>query len=652
MMRRLLIAFLVLIPATAVADKPMEPGPHEPEVAGLIKTFLGFYHYNPQKLDDDLSACWYDGYIEGLDPNRMVFLASDLEEFAPYRTTLDDAMNGPQVDLAPTYAIYDRWLQRMAERTPAQHKAIDQDYTFTSKKRWAFDRDEAPWPKTAKEADALWSQRIQSDLLAGLLDERPVEETRGALHKRVDRRLGDIEQFESLDVLELAMGALARCFDPHSTWFKPQSRDDFDISMSRSLEGIGAVLGVDGEYTKVQELVAGGPAARGGQLQKGDRIIAVAQGMKPPVDIIAMRLEQVVSLIRGEKGTRVRLKVLPVDGAPGETRMIPILRDKVTIEENSAELTMKEVDGANIALIDVPSFYVDARAVYEGRPDAKRVSGDVKAILDGLDPAKVDAVVLDMRTNGGGSLSESVDLMGLFIESGPVVRVRAGSGEIEDEIDLDTSVSWSGALAVLTSPVSASASEIFAAAVQDYGRGIVVGSETTHGKGTVQQLFDLQAVLEKSTGGRVRERVGGSLKFTSHKFYRVNGGSTQLRGVRSDVIVPSIFDGVEREGDLPGALVWDEIPPTKVKDFGVDVDLADLQARSDARVADDARMQELLAALKRTEELRATKSISLNLEERKKELEEAKARRSEDDDTDPTLDEALRVIKDYTDALK
>jgi len=646
-MRRLALT-LLLLPATALPGDAVSPTTQQQMVAGIASQFLTMHHYESRPIDDPLSACWFDSLLDQLDPGRNVLLSSDIAHFSKHQHTLDDALREDLPDLTVPFQMHARWRDRLTERLSAVHAVIDAEQTFTGTDSWAFDREGADWPADAAAADALWAQRIRADLLRGLLDERPPEETREALHKRYKRYLSDAQEAHSIDVLEPVLGSLAGCFDPHSTWMKPRSQENFDIDMSKSLEGIGAALTVDGEYVEVQRLVPGGPAERGGKLKAGDRIIGVAQGLKPLVDVVGMRLDDVVGMIRGDKGTLVRLRVLPAAGAPGQTKTIAIERDAIVLEEASAQLELKTVgegkDALSVALIDVPSFYADTEALAKRDPEAKRVSHDVRKILDGL-PDDVGAVVLDFRLNGGGSLDEAINLMGLFIDRGPVVRIRDGQGGVLDADDEDAGIAWDGPLVVLTSPMSASASEIVAAAVQDHRRGIVVGSENTHGKGTVQQLVGLDRAIGKTSG------QGGALKITTHKFYRVNGGSTQLRGVRSDVIVPSWFDGIDGEAELPRAMAWDEIDPSKVTPWGPEIDVAALQAASTARAESDEALQEVAKVIARRKELADSKVLSLNLEQRKTQQGEAEVE-GEDREEDPTLQEALRVVGDYAAMLR
>jgi carboxyl-terminal processing protease len=486
-----------------------------------------------------------------------------------------------------------------------------------------------------------------------------VEET---LRERYARVIGDLEQNGPLDVLELYLSALGTVYDPHTLYMKPASNDNFDIEMSNSVTGIGAQLRTKGPYTVVSEVIAGGPADLDARLRAGDRIIAVAQGNADAEDIVDRRLDDVVRLIRGEKGTVVRLTVIPADATDNAERVvIDIRRDRVVLEASKASVTLHDVQGANgsskVAVIDVPSFYGPPAGQKDGT-----VTDDVRALLEPLAEQGVDSVVLDMRMNGGGLLSEAIRMTGLFITSGPVVQVRDPSGDIETLSDRDRGeVAYDGPLVILTSPLSASATEIVAGALRDHGRAVVVGSETTHGKGTVQTLLDPGGEVRRLTGVNVGQDLG-VVKLTVQKFYLPSGSSTQLRGVPSDIVIPSPFDDGEfSEADLDNPLPWDEVAPAKYRPMAdLGPVLAELRSRSSARVAASDELRKLAEEVAEVRRLQNEPSVSLNLETRRAELEERKAKfgsgedpemgafNAEDDSErpDPVLDEAVLVAAD------
>ncbi|MBW1881825.1 MAG: PDZ domain-containing protein, partial [Deltaproteobacteria bacterium] len=416
--------------------------------------------------------------------------------------------------------------------------------------------------------------RIKEQVLRGLLRGESQESQVEMLRRRYHRLETDILATEPADVLEPYLASFAHAFDPHSDYFKPSTNADFDIEMSNSLEGIGATLRTEGEYTLVYSLVPGGPAQQGEELQPGDRIVAVAQGSEPPVDVVDERIDKVVKQIRGPKGTEVRLTVIPVDAPdPSHTRVIRITRDQVILAADDAESRVIEVPGQDgqgikLGLIDIPSFYQDFQARRGGDPEFKSTTRDVKQLLTELKAEEVSGIILDVRRNGGGSLNESVELTGLFIPQGPVVQIGDRSGRTEAMYDPDPAVVYDGPLMVLTSPLSASASEILAGAIQDYDRGLVVGSASTHGKGTVQNVIDLDPVLRRFVRYPTPDDLAGAVKVTTHKFYRVSGASTQLRGVQADVVLPSPFDGLELlEGDLDYVLGWDRVAPLTYREI-------------------------------------------------------------------------------------
>ncbi|MEC7946387.1 MAG: carboxy terminal-processing peptidase [Myxococcota bacterium] len=605
------------------ADAAPEKGAPAAVLTNLVALTLERHHYTGQGIDDARSRQWLEGYIENLDPARMFFLGSDVAGFrARWATALDDTIEQMPADLEPAFEIDKVFRTRVAERMKTIEAVLGRPQPLDGQDTVRWDREDLPWPATRAEADGLWERRLKGELMRYRLTDMEEPEARERLLKRYTRFAGDLEQEDSGDLLEAWLGALGQTFDPHSIWFKPARKDDFDIEMRDSLEGIGATLSPDGPYTVVRSLVPGGPAFKGEQLKPGDKIIGVTQQNGDHTDIIDMRLDRVVKLIRGPKGTRVVLTVIPADATDSTvTRDITILRDKVKVAEAEAKGEVKEVDGHRIGVIDVPSFYQDVRGQGSRAAAINSTAGDMEEILRGFAREKVDVVLVDLRANGGGSLQQAIEVTGLFIDQGPVVQIRDREGKVEILDDEIAGRAWSGPLVVLQSIYSASASEIFAGAVQDYGRGLVVGAQATHGKGTVQQLVDMSPMLGGVAGSSAADQAG-ALKFTTDQFYRVSGKSTQNRGVLSDVVIPTASDGLDvREGDLDNALPYHEIRPARFRSGGLDVDLGDLQDRSQARVASSEDFQKM-AALRAEREKREGQPVSLNLDTRRAELAE------------------------------
>lgn len=662
-------------PQPANAD-PLDPRAHDPALAGIVAFSLERFHYTGHRIDDPLSSKWFDRYIESLDPNRMFFLAEDIHGFQKYRHELDDAVHSMPSSLEAAFEIDRVYRTRVEQQLGQVMELLEQPIALSNTGSVQLDREDAPWAKTAEELDQLWAKRIEEQLVRAALRREALEssiaekqaagedtskikveteeETREKLRKRYRRILGDIDQQTSADVMETFLSALGQSFDPHSVWFKPATQENFNIDMSDSLEGIGATLTVEAEYTVVRDLVAGGPASKQGDLQPGDRIVAVAQGDEEAVDVVDMRLDDVVKLIRGAKGTDVVLTVWPGESVdPADQKEIRITRDKVVVAEAQAKGEVREVDGLKLGVIDVPSFY-QAR----GDADDRNTTSDMKRILQGFEKDGVDAVVVDLRRNGGGSLGQAIESTGLFIEKGPVVQVKERDGDTDVYEDPDPDIHWDGPVVVLTSIFSASASEIFAGAIQDYDRGIVVGAPATHGKGTVQELIDLGGMLAQLSGNDEAARHAGALKFTTSQFYRVNGRSTQVEGVQADVHVPALTDRLDiREGDLPGALPFDAIAPARFRPWKQKVDVAKLQAASRERVKSSDAFQ-VMEELRERREAQEDEPISLNLEERRQQRaaddvlqDKSEAAGFGTDDADPWLDEALAITRDYVRAL-
>ena len=662
-----------------VGKETARPAGVQPDISSLVATFLSYYHYERLDINDDISARLLDEYIESLDYNRMFFLASDIEEFQEFRFSLDNDLHADPVNLEKPYAIFKRYKQRTEERVKVILNLLKRDFDYTSDETYPLDRKDAPWAASKAELDELWRLRLKEELVRFKLREKPRKEGVELLEKRYERLRKSLDEFEEMDILEGYLSTLATSFDPHSSYMKPASKENFDIEMGHSLEGIGATLRREGEYTIIVDLVEGGPAERSGQIQPNDKIIAVAQADGIAHDVVDMRLDKVVKQIRGKKGSTVHLTLIPAEAADqAATKEVTLIRDRVEITANDAKSEIKEIkdEGGQthrLGVIEIPSFYLDSQSKYRGNPDYKSTTRDVRRLIDDLKKEHIDGLVIDLRQNGGGSLDEAIQLTGLFIDSGPVVQIRDFKGGVDIETDPDPAQAYGGPLLVLTSIFSASASEIFASAIQDYDRGIVVGSRSTHGKGTVQNLVPLQNALSKKVHRFFEEDVAGALKITTHKFYRISGGSTQFKGVEPDIVLPSPFDGLEiTEEALDYALPWDEIDAVPHKDYGlVRQALPFLKNNSAQRIAKDPEFRYVREDVAEREKQKQENAISLNFEKRLKEKEALEARQKARDEErklrltaserekkpsdgekevlipDFAMDEALMILGDY-----
>jgi carboxyl-terminal processing protease len=617
-------------PSATAAGSDLAPEPHHPLVAHSVGGALSGFHYAARPIDDELARLWLDAWVDDLDPLRLFFLESDLEDFRRRATELDDDIQSTSPELDAAFDVIRRYRLRAKEAYETAETLLDEEMTFDDPSATVeLDRTDAPWPTTAEARTAVWRDRVRAQMLDMLLSGETPEKAKEILRKRFERRLGYIQDQEAPDVIEGYLSALASVYDPHSSYFKPATREDFDIRMRDALEGIGAELRQEDAYTKVVRLIPGGPAEQGSELQPGDLIVKVAQGDEEPVDVVDMRLDHVVRLIRGKKGTEVRLTVRPADADdPSETRVVAITRDKVILEQASAKAELREVEGPGgsvlkVGVIEVPSFYVDAQAMRRGDPQARSTTRDVERLVGELREQGAEALVIDLRGNGGGALSEAIETTGLFIDRGPVVQVNDPNRGVEVLEDEDKGVVWAGPLVVLTDELSASASEIFAGAIQDYRRGLVVGAPQTHGKGSVQQVMDLGAMLSRYRVPGIRDKAG-ALKLTLQMFYRVSGESTQTRGVVPDVVLPSPWEGIDvLESDLDRHLPWGRIRPADYAALPMDVDLAALRSASSARVASEPVFGWLDEDVAERMEREASDRISLHRPTREAEREEA-----------------------------
>ncbi len=617
-------AALSKAPAPAVpsasASASLSPLPGHADAQKEVLQRLRREHFRTIACDDALASKLLDRYLEDLDPARSFLLQSDIDEFAPYRTSLDEALQA--ADLEPAFSIFNRFQQRRIERLEAvigRLRAGTADMDFTRDEEIEAERTDAPWIQSPAELEQLWEKRLKLSVLNLLLAGTDPEAAREQLLKRFANQLRLVQQTNSEDAFQIYMNSLTRCYDPHTQYFSPRTSENFNISMRLSLEGIGAVLSGEDEYTKVVSLVPGGPADKSKLLAPADRIIGVGQGADAELqDVVGWRLDDVVELIRGPKGTVVRLEVLPAGVEDmHKTRKIAIERSTVTLEDQAARKTVLPVERGGrtyrIGIIALPTFYLDFQALQAGDPGYKSTSKDVDRLLKELTGEHIDGLVLDLRDNGGGSLQEAVDLSGKFLRYGPVVQVRNARRDIEVMRDSDHRSSYDGPLLVVVNRLSASASEIVAGVLQDYGRAVIFGSQT-FGKGTVQSLVPL---------------AHGQLKATMAAFYRVSGDSTQYRGIIPDIAYPSLVDPAEiGESALADALPWDTIDAVafpRCSDLtAAIVRLNSLHAR---RMQHDPDYRYLVRLEQHLRSLSARKSVSLSRARREREQAEVERAR-------------------------
>ena len=577
-----------------------------------VVELLKRHHYSKPPLDDKRSEIIYQSYLKLLDPARSYFLASDIAEFDKWRFQFDDFLKSG--DLNPGFTIYKRYLDRIKSRLDfalAQlSKGVDK-IDLNTQETLLVDRKDAPWPKNEAELDDLWRKRVKDEVLRLKIAGKDPAKIQETLTKRYKNQLARLGQTRSEDIFQAYLNTFAMSYDPHTNYLSPDSAENFDINMSLSLEGIGAVLQSDNDNVKIVRLVPAGPAAKTKQVATADKIIGVAQGDKEMVDVIGWRLDEVVKLIRGPKGSVVRLEIIPASNAPNDqtTKIVSITREAVKLEEQAAKKSILHLnqDGKDykLGVIEIPAFYLDFKAYRAGDPEYKSTTRDVKKLLTELQSEKVDGVVIDLRNNGGGSLQEATELTSLFIDKGPTVLVRNADGKVDVLEDENSGAFYKGPMALLVNRLSASASEIFAGAMQDYHRALIIGGQT-FGKGTVQTIQPLNH---------------GELKLTLAKFYRVSGQSTQHQGVLPDIAYPSIIDTKEiGESALPEAMTYDTIKPAikpavdPFKPF-----LAQLQSRHDVRSAKDAEFVFVEQKLALAKKLMSEKTVSLNEAERRSE---------------------------------
>jgi carboxyl-terminal processing protease len=624
------------------------------QVAITVGRLLEQGHYSRQKLDAEMSKRILATYLENLDYSKLFFTQEDVDQFnQKYAGTLGDSIL--LGDLQPAKEIHGVFKARVEDRVAKIHQLLKKDYTFKSSRTVALDRRKEPWPANMNEADVLWRDRIEGELLQERLNKLAVDPGPKVVGRRYDQLLKSVDERDDEDLNQLFLNSVAQSYDPHSEYLGRSDLESFEINMRLSLTGIGAELRSDDGYAKVQRLLPGGPAQMSSKMSVGDRIAAVAQGKEAFVDTVDMKLDKVVEMIRGKKGTVVRLQVIPANATdPSKRRVVELVRDnvKLTEQEAKAEIIEKELpDGSiqKLGWITLPSFYQDMEKSRTG----KSTSRDVAALLKRLEQEQIQGLIVDLRRDGGGSLDEAIKMSGLFINQGPVVQVKDANGDIDVLKDREGNALYTGPMIVLVNKLSASASEIFAAAMQDYGRALIIGDSSTFGKGTVQTMLEL---------GRFMPMLGnssndaGALKLTVQKFYRVAGGSTQLRGVVSDIKLPSLTDNSEfGESALQHPLAYDEVEPAPIdvaanrKPLSVD----ELRQRSANRVGQDSQFQDISEDIRQLDERLKNNRLSLNesvrrdemaREAKQKEKEEGDRKKAEADDHTKTYELSLADV--------
>jgi carboxyl-terminal processing protease len=651
------------------AASKFTPGPDEPQIANLAARMLQQFHYSHTAMDDIVSSNLLVRFMTELDPQHIHFLQADAAEFEPYHDKLDD-MILKKGDVSVGRRIFSRFLQRLEQRTEYMNQLLKTEkFDFTSRDKVLLNRKDTPYPKDLVEAKKLWRERLRYDYLEEKLNRAHPSKVATAkpkspkeihdeivqlFERRNARTIKTFKDWDADDVLEIYLTTLAHIYDPHSDYFGKSQLESFSISMNLALFGIGAQLKSDDGYCVIDKLVPG-PAMKSKKIKPNDKIIAVAQAEQPPVDVVDMPLNKVVSLIRGKKGTEVRLTVIPVD-EPSTRKVVSLIRDEIKLEDSAAKGKIIEIPSGKgarfrIGIIDLPSFYAPMDVSASGNRDksanASYTSIDVAKLLKKFNEEKVSGVILDLRRNGGGSLEEAIRVTGLFIKTGPVVQVRDSDGTVTVDEDRDPSIVYNGPLVVLTSRFSASASEIVAGALQDHGRALLVGESATHGKGTVQSLQSLGLFLKE----RSTTNDPGALKVTIRKFYRPSGSSTQLRGVVPDIILPSkfnIWEGIG-ENSIPNAMPWDTIENASFDKLDrVEPYVTELRKRSEGRVKSDKEFQYVQEDIEDYLKHQKDKTVSLNEAERLKERREDEAREKARDEERRARKEPEQTVYDIT----
>ncbi len=639
--------------STKVTLKPLSAESYHGTVFTTSMQLIASYHYQKPQINDAFSSKAFDNYIKHVDPSRVYFLKKDIESFEKFRYQIDESIFSGDLTLA--FDVFNRYQQQLEDRTNFALNLLNDsnNFDFAANDSFPVDRENEPYANTLEELNQLWKLKLKYECLSLKASGKDFKTYSETIRKRYTNLIKLASKTKSEDVFQLYMNSLAELADPHTNYYSPRASADFNTQMSLSLEGIGATLQTENEHTKIVQVVKGGPADKSKKIFAGDKIISVAQGDSELVNVIDWRLDDVVALIRGKKGTTVRLEIIPATD-PKTTKIIAIKRDKIVLEDQSAKSSVKEVtrDGKKYkyGVISIPAFYIDFAAASRGDKDYKSTTRDVKKLISELKKEKIEGLIIDVRNNGGGSLKEAVELSGLFIKTGAVVQVKDANGSVKSETDYDAEIFYEGPLAVLVNRFSASASEIFAAAMQDYSRGVVIG-EKTFGKGTVQQMVGLNEFI------KIDNKSLGDVKLTMAKFYRINGSTTQHKGVIPDVEFPGVFDGDEFGEDAsPYALPWDLIKATSYTPVNMlNAKLPLLITNHNARMQSNKEYSYLLADIARFKKLDEEKYQTLNEAKYKKQLDEAEAEKKQREaerkarnvtNPDLILDETLEVLLD------
>jgi carboxyl-terminal processing protease len=614
---------------TIDTNKVLVPEQKYTRINQVVTEILTRAHFRKANLNDSLSSVIFDNYLENLDNQKLYFLKSDIDKYEQYRFSFDEFLKSGKLDIP--FEIYNLYKSRFNQRMKYVFSLLKSEFDFNVDESIVIDRSKSNWAKNDEELNDIWRRRIKNDWLNLKLSGKKESDIAETLKKRYQTMHKYILQSQNDDVFQVYINSFAEAIDPHTTYFSPKNSEDFKIDLTLSLEGIGAQLTLENDYTKVSKIITGGPAEKGGQLKENDKIIAVAQGEDGElVDVVGWRLDDVVKLIRGPKGTLVRLSVLKADaGVDAPPVEIRIIREKIKLEDQAAKKKVIEIeqDGKKhrFGVIEIPTFYADFEGKSKGEKDYKSTNRDVRKLLNELKAEKIEGVIIDLRNNGGGSLQEAIELTGLFIPSGPVVQVKNTYGEVDVEDDPDPSQVYDGPLFVMVNRFSASASEIFSAAIQDYGRGVIVG-EQTYGKGTVQTIYDINRYLRT-------DQPLGELKLTIAKFYRISGGSTQHKGVIPDIVFPSAFDPSEYgESSQKSALPYDQINSTYyTKFFDINKYLPKLKEAHEKRIKNNDEFKYIFEDIKEYKELKEKKEYSLLESVRKAEREKNEKKKKDRD---------------------
>ncbi len=643
-----------------------EPTAKDRRITRVVTLMMERAHLLQHELDDEISNRSITSFIDRLDPMRLYFLKSDIDGFMKKKDTIDDMVS--EGDITFAYDVFKTYLDRIDERLPVINELIDADHDFTAKESINTDWDNVSFAESTDEAEDRWRKRIKYNLLVLKGDDETEERSKERLHRRYNSFSNQMHRTDSDELLEMFLNSVMASFDPHTSYMSPTTLENFEIVMRLNLDGIGAGLTMQDGDTVITKIIPGGAADKHGELKVNDRIVSVGQGEEGEMeDVIGMKLDEVVQRIRGKAGTIVRIGVIPADKSGSTVLNITRARIELTDSEAQAKVIKHTANDEEfkVGVISLPSFYMDMDAARRGVRDYKSTTRDVRKLLKGFEEAGgVDAILLDLSRNGGGSLTEAIDLTGLFIDRGPVVQVKDPTGRVTAYEDENAGVAWDGPLVVLTSKFSASASEIFAGAIADYGRGIIVGDSATHGKGTVQSLQDLGRELFRNTPNPPEF---GALKITIQQFYRPNGASTQKHGVAADIILPSFSDHMDiSESDLDFAVDFDKVDSANEVNLGMrkQATINTVKDLSSKRISNSEDFQSLLDRIAQYEEQKKDKLISVNEKEFFARREEVNAEKEEEAQIEETMEadddifpesyyntEVLDITVDYINAL-